>query len=111
MPLASLLLPPSLLAVAALIAWCLRPLGLDVGRPAAAAASWLALAFLGAAWFGSGGTPLELTAPSPLGVAGLPLVLRLDGVTVFLWVAALVPAGLLLTFQRRTAHQAAVSAL
>lgn len=109
MPLATLLLPPLVLVLAAAVGWGLERAGLDVGRPVAAGAAWLAGAALLAGWFASGRTPLDQS--TPLSVAGAPLVLRLDAVTVLFWLAVLLPAALLLTFQRRTSGQAAVAAL
>ncbi|HXM56957.1 MAG TPA: hypothetical protein VOB72_16270, partial [Candidatus Dormibacteraeota bacterium] len=109
MPLATLLLPPVLLALAAVAGWTLERAGVDAGRVPAAAAAWLGLAIVAAAWFGGGRAALEQT--TPLSVAGAVLVLRLDAVTVLFWLAVLAPAGLLLTFQRRSAGQAALAAL
>jgi len=106
---ALLLLPPALLALAAGAGWCLRPVAPHAGRPVTAAAAWLAIAALLGTWFGGGRAAQDLSAPLP--VAGLPLVLRVDALTVFLWLAVLTPAALLLTFQRRTASRAAVAAL
>ena len=53
MPLATalLLLPPAFLALAAVVGWCLRSVAPNAGRPAAAAAAWLALAVLTTDWF------------------------------------------------------------
>jgi formate hydrogenlyase subunit 3/multisubunit Na+/H+ antiporter MnhD subunit len=91
------LLPPALLAATGGLAWFLRPLGIEVARPAVAAAAWLALALLAGAWFGGGRGPQDVAAPFT--VAGAPLVLRIDALTVLLWFTVLVPAALLLTFQ------------
>jgi formate hydrogenlyase subunit 3/multisubunit Na+/H+ antiporter MnhD subunit len=109
MPLATLLLPPLVLVLAAAAAWGLERAGVDVGRPIAAGAAWAALAALTAGWFAGGRTPLDQS--TPLSAAGVPLVLRMDAVTVLFWLAVLLPVALLLTFQRRTSGQAAVSAL
>lgn len=109
MPLATLLLPPALLVAAAVAAWCLERAGLDGGRPTAAAAAWAALAVLLVGWFAAGRTPLD--QPTPVAIAGAPLILRLDAVTVLTWLSVLAPAALLLTFQRRSPGQAALAAL
>src|SRR6266545_1648186 len=109
MPLATLLMAPALLATAALVAWCLRLVAPAAGRPVTSAAAWAALVLGPATWFAGSGAPRELAAPFP--VAGVPLILRLDAVTVLAWTALLVPVALLLTFQRRTAAQAAIAAL
>jgi formate hydrogenlyase subunit 3/multisubunit Na+/H+ antiporter MnhD subunit len=104
-----LLLPPALLVLAAVLGWCLRSVAPDAGRPAAAAGSWLALVALVAAWFAGGRAAQDLTAA--FRVAGAPLVLRLDALTVYLWLVVLAPVALLLTFQRRSGVQAALAAL
>ena len=108
MPLATLLLPPALLVAASVLGWALERVGLDAGRPAAAAAAWAALAVLAGGWFAGGRTPLDQA--TPVAVAGAPLILRLDAVTVLFWLTVLAPAALLLTFQRRTSGQAAALA-
>src|SRR5215472_18420346 len=99
-----LLLPPGLMALAALVGWCLRPVAPDAGRPAAAVAAWLALAVLVVVWFAGARAAQDLAAGFP--IAGAPLVLRLDALTVLLWVVVLTPVALLLTFQRRSGEQA-----
>ena len=104
-----LLVPPALLVLAALLGMCLRAAAPDAGRPAAAGAAWLALAVLVAAWFGGGRPAQDLTAGFT--VAGAPLVVRVDALTVHLWLVVLTPVALLLTFQRRTGDQAALGAL
>jgi formate hydrogenlyase subunit 3/multisubunit Na+/H+ antiporter MnhD subunit len=109
MPLATLLLPPALLVAAAILGWCLERAGLDYGRPVVAAAAWTALAVLAGGWFAGGRTPLD--QPTPITLAGAPLILRLDAVTVLFWLSVLAPAALLLTFQRRSSGQAALAAL
>src|SRR5262245_58071594 len=109
MPLATLLLPPALLAVGAALAWGLGRIAPRGVRPAVAAAAWLALAALLAGWFAGGGTPLDLSTPLTAGVARL--VLRLDADVVLFEVAVLLAAAPLLTFQRRTPGQAAVAML
>jgi hypothetical protein len=63
MPLATLLLPPVLIAGAAAVGWGLGLAGLRAGRPVAAGAAWLALAVLVVGWFAGGRTPVELTTP------------------------------------------------
>src|SRR5689334_22696099 len=111
MPLATalLLLPPALLVLAAGAGWCLRLVAPDAGRPLAAAAAWAAIALLLVAWFAGGRAAQDLPRPFP--VAGEPLVLRVDVLTVYLGVVLLTPAALLLTFQRRSADEAAMAAL
>jgi formate hydrogenlyase subunit 3/multisubunit Na+/H+ antiporter MnhD subunit len=106
---ALLLLPPALLVVAAAAGWCLRRGAPGAGRPLAAAAAWLAIVLLLAAWFGGGRAAQDLAAPFP--IAGVPLVLRVDALTVYLWLVALTPAALLLTFQRRSGDEAALASL
>jgi formate hydrogenlyase subunit 3/multisubunit Na+/H+ antiporter MnhD subunit len=111
MPLATvfLLAPPVLLAAAGGLGWCLRPFAAGAGRVVAAGAAWLALAELAAAWFIGGRGPQDVAAPFT--VAGSPLLLRVDALTVLLWFVVLVPVALLLTFQRRAGEQAALAAL
>jgi hypothetical protein len=109
MPLATLLLPPVLLVASALVGWALERAGVDGGRPAGAAGAWAAIAVLAAGWFAAGRTPLEQSTGTT--IAGAPLILRFDAVTVLFWLAVLVPAALLLTFQRRSPGEAGMAAL
>jgi hypothetical protein len=104
-----LLVPPGLLALAAVVGWCAKSPAPEAGRLAAAAAAWVAIAVVLGAWFAGGRAGQDVT--TPLVIAGAPLVLRLDALTVYLWLVILTPAALLLTFQHRTAGQAALSAL
>jgi formate hydrogenlyase subunit 3/multisubunit Na+/H+ antiporter MnhD subunit len=106
---AFLLLPPALLVLAAAAGLCLWRDAPEAGRPLAAAAAWLAIVALLVAWFAGGRAAQDLTAPFP--IAGAPLVLRIDALTIYLWLAALTPVALLLTFQRRSGSEAALSAL
>src|SRR5262245_65078419 len=98
MLLATLLLPPALLAAGAALGGALGRLAPRAARPAAAAAAWLALAVLLGGWFAGGRTPLDVTTPVTAGVARL--VLRIDAVVVLFEVVVLVAAAPLLTFQR-----------
>src|SRR6266487_4749997 len=109
MPLAALLVPPALLAAAAALGWGLWRGGLDAGRPAAAIASWLAALVVAGAWFAGRRTPFEVATPITAGVA--PLALRMDAVVVVFQLVVLTGAALLLTFQRRSAPEAAAAAL
>src|SRR5215471_10006833 len=109
MPLASLVLPPVLLVVAALAGWVMGRAGVAGGRLAAAGGAWAAIAVLAVAWFATGRTPLEQSTGTT--IAGAPLILRFDAVTVLFWLAVLVPAALLLTFQRRSPGEAGMAAL
>lgn len=104
-----LLVPPGLLALAALAGWSWRSPARDAGRLPAAVAAWLAIAVVLGGWFAGGRAGQDVS--TPLVIAGAPLVLRLDALTVYLWLVVLTPAALLLTFQRRTANQAALAAL
>src|SRR2546429_7016456 len=109
MPLATLLLPPALLAAAAATSWGLGLAGVRAGRAVAAAAAWLALLVLAGGWFAAGRTPVELATPVTVGVARL--VLRLDAAVVLFELVTLVAVAPLLTFQRREAGEGALAAL
>src|SRR5438270_4248999 len=109
MPLASLLLPPGLLALAAALSLGLDVAGVHAGRLVCALAGWLALASLLVIWLGSGGTPVEVNGSS--GVGGAALALRLDAVAVVFELLVLLPFALLLTFQPRGEREAGVAAL
>ena len=109
MPVVALLLPPALLAAAAALGWGLGLTGRRSGRAVAAGAAWLALLMLTAAWFRGGRTLVEMTTAVTASVA--PLRFRVDAVTVLFQLAVLVPAALLLTFQRRSSYGAALAAL
>src|SRR2546430_7080662 len=108
MPLATLLLPPALLAAAAATSWGLGLAGVRAGRAVAAAAAWLALLVLAGGWFAAGRTPVELATPVTVGVARL--VLRLDAAVVLFELVTLVAVAPLLTFQRRGPGEAAAAA-
>lgn len=107
MPAATLLLPPALLALAALLTWGLGLAGVRAGRELCSAAAWLALAALAAIWIGSGRSLLEL---SPGGL-GIRLDLRLDAGAMAFAAFILVPVALQLTFQPRNWQEAGVAAL
>jgi hypothetical protein len=106
---ATLVLPPVLLAAAAVLSWGLGLADIQAGRAIVAAGAWLALLGLVATWFASGRAPVELTPP--VTVASAPLVLRLDAAVVLFELVVLVPVALLLTFQERGWHESATAAL
>jgi hypothetical protein len=98
-PAVALVAPPGLLLGGALAAWglgCVR----FPSRWIALAAGWLSLASLVVVWAARGGQTAEATPPFSSGP--IPLTLRLDAVSFAFGLAVLVPAALLLTFQRRT---------
>jgi formate hydrogenlyase subunit 3/multisubunit Na+/H+ antiporter MnhD subunit len=99
--------PPGVLVLGALVSWGLS--GLRVGRWPAVAGCWVALVALVAAWLAVGRQPTEVSPP--ISATVIPLVLRLDAVALAFGLAALVPLGLLLTFQERTGQEAAIAAL
>lgn len=109
MALATLLLPAAVLAVSAAFSRGADLAGVDLGRHIVAAAAWLALALLAGAWLASGRGLVEFAPGSTTAVA--PLRLRMDAVVVLFQVAVLVPAALLLTFQRRSSREAGIAAL
>jgi formate hydrogenlyase subunit 3/multisubunit Na+/H+ antiporter MnhD subunit len=109
MPLATLLLPPALLAVAGGLSWGLDLAGVRAGRHLVAGAAWLALLVLAGGWFAGGRTPVELATPVTAGVSRL--VLRLDAVVVLFELVALAGVTPLLTVQRRGPGEAGLAAL
>lgn len=109
MALASLLLPAAALALSAALSWGADLAGVSVGRHIVAAAAWLALAVLAGAWLANGRGLVEFAPGITTAVA--PLRLRMDAVVVLFQVAVLVPAALLLTFQRRSSREAAIAGL
>src|SRR5215467_7841939 len=109
MALATLLLPPALLVVAAALSWAAGLARLPVGRQVVATAAWLALAALAGAWLAAGRGSSEFAPGMTAGV--IPVRLRVDAVIVLFQMAVLVPAALLLTFQRRTPGEATIAAL
>lgn len=109
MALATLLLPAAPLAVSAALSWGAELAGVDLGRHIVAAAAWLALAVLAGAWLASGRGLIEFAPGITTAVA--PLRLRMDAVVFLFHIAVLVPAALLLTFQRRSTREAAIAAL
>lgn len=109
MPLASLLVPPGLLAAAAALSLVLGQAGVRAGRWICAAGAWLALLAVGLAWLAGARAAVEVSGPVVL--AGAPLTLRLDAVTTLFELVALLPLGLLLTFQARDWPEATAAAL
>ena len=109
MPAASLLVPPGLLAAAAVLTWALGLARVDIGRWPAAVGAWLALAALLVIWLRSGRGPLEFNLPWNVGAA--PLSLRLGPVAVGFGLLVLLPAAQLLTFQERGWRESGVAAL
>lgn len=106
---ASLLVPPALLAAAAVLTWGLGLAGVRVGRWLAAAGAWLSLAALLGIWGGSGRAILELNLSPTLGEA--PLSLRLGPVAAAFGLFVLLPSALLLTFQERSWQESGIAAL
>ena len=109
MALGTLLLPAAALAVSAALSWGADLAGVDVGRHIVAVAGWLALVVLAGAWLAAGRGLVEFAPGMTTAVA--PLRLRMDAVVVLFQMAVLVPAALLLTFQRRSSREAAIAAL
>lgn len=109
MAFAALFLPAAALAVSAALTWGADLAGVDVGRHIVAVAAWLALAVLAGLWL-AGGRGLVEFAPA-ITTAVAPVRLRMDAVVVLFQVAVLVPAALLLTFQRRSSREAAIATL
>lgn len=103
-----LLLPAILLVFAGLVTWFAGAAGVRVGRVAAAAGAWLALAALLALWVPAR-APVEFRGMA-LG-RGVQLGQRLDALDFAVALALLVPACLLLTFQRRGWQSAGAGAL
>jgi formate hydrogenlyase subunit 3/multisubunit Na+/H+ antiporter MnhD subunit len=109
MPAASVLAPPALLAAAAALGWALELAGARSTRLPAAVAAWLALGVLLAGWAATGRGTLELNLPGTL--AGAPLALRMDAISVAFGLVVLLPTAMLLTFQRRSAGEASLASL
>ena len=109
MALATLVLPPAVLVAAALLSWTAGLARLRIGPQIVAAAAWLALVVLVAAWLASGRGPSEFAPGVTASVTAVRL--RVDAVVVLFQVAVLVPAALLLTFQRRSSAEATIAAL
>ena len=109
MALATLLLPPALLVVAAALSWVAGLARLPAGRQVVATAAWLALAALAGAWLAAGRGSSEFAPGMTAGVT--PVRLRVDAVIVLFQMAVLLPAALLLTFQRRSSSEATRAAL
>ncbi|HZV52120.1 MAG TPA: hypothetical protein VFD49_20440 [Candidatus Dormibacteraeota bacterium] len=109
MPLAAMLAPPAILAVAAILSWSLGRAGAGAGRIVCVPAAWLATGVEIAGWWGGGRVPLELTVP--IGLAGAPLGLKLDGSIFVLQTITLLALALLVTFQPRDPGRAALASL
>lgn len=105
---AQLLLPAALPAAAALLTWTAGAAGLRLGRVPAAAAAWLTLALLAATWLPERSV-LELHGRQ-LG-SGSAFGLRLDALSFVFCLAVVMPAAMLLTFQRRGWRESGTAAL
>ncbi len=103
-----LLLPAALLTAGALVAWFAGAGGVELGRAAAASAAWASLLALVVLW-APRRAPLEFHGPALGG--GIPFGQRLDATGFALGLAVLLPACLLLTFQRRDWQPAGAAAL
>lgn len=103
-----LALPALVLGGAALVVWFAGAGGLRIGRPLVAASAWLALASLCLVWFAARGS-VELAGPQLL--PGARFTLRLDAVSFAFGLCVLLPAALLLTFQRRGWRESGAAAL
>ncbi|HEX6349089.1 MAG TPA: hypothetical protein VF160_06825 [Candidatus Dormibacteraeota bacterium] len=101
-------LPALVLGAAALLIWFAGAAGLRVGRPLAAAAGWLALASICLLWLPRRSLA-EWSGPSL--IPGARLILRLDAVSFAFALCVLIPAALLLTFQRRGWRESGAAAL
>jgi hypothetical protein len=109
MSLAAMLVPPALLAAAAILSWSLGHTGVGAGRVVCAPAAWLAAAVEAVAWWWGGRVPLELSLP--FGLAGAPLGVKLDGSIFALQMITLLALALLFTFQPRDPGRAALASL
>lgn len=104
-----LALPAALLAAAAVAAWFAGAAGLRlVARPLVAAAAWGALATHCLLWLPTR-NPIELFGP--VLIPGARVVLRLDAVSFAFGLSVLMPAAILLTFQRRGWRESGAAAL
>src|SRR2546430_16208685 len=110
MPPVLVLIPPALLAVAALACWGVGRADARGARVVAAAATWLAAAAVVVLWTLAGRQAVEFEA-AQVPLAGGPFGLRLDAVSTAFCLLVLVPLGLLLTFQRRTPFQCTLAEL
>jgi hypothetical protein len=108
MPSIALLAPVLLPLVAAGVITVFGLSGFNLGRIAAGAGAWAAVAALLAIWI-----PVRSTQELNLGQLGFgsAFALRIDGVAFAFGLMVLVPAALLLTLQRRTWQEATVGAL
>jgi hypothetical protein len=107
MPAAGVLAPLAILVAAAIICCCLALLGRGAPRVLSGAAGWLAIGAVVAFWALQRGVPADLQA----GVGAATLHLRADAVAVVFELMVLTPLALLLSFQRRSAGEAAVAGL
>ena len=103
------LAPSALLGAAAVLGWLLWLRGRNAARWVAAAAAWLALLVLVAGWAAAGRVTVELNLPGS--IAGAPLALRMDAISVAFGLVVLLPTALLFTFQPRSGGQASLAAL
>src|SRR5437879_230300 len=110
MPPVLVLVPPALIAAAAVACWGLGWADARGARIVAASAAWLAAVAVVVLWIVAGRQPVEFEA-AQLAPAGVPLGMRLDAVSTAFCLLVLVPLGLLLTFQRRTAFQCTLAVL
>jgi hypothetical protein len=100
--------PVALPAVAAILTWLLDQAGLRVSGYLCAAATWVGIVVLLAAWLPSRAI-VEIGGGS-LG-AGIQFGLRLDPVSLAYELFVLLPSAVLLTFQRLPAYRAALGGL
>src|SRR2546429_5360389 len=110
MPPAMVLVPPALLAVAAVACWGLQWTDARASRLVATSAAWLAAAAVVVIWTIAGRQPVEFEV-AQLTLAGVPVGMRLDAVSMAFALLVLVPLGPLLAFQRRTSWQCVLALL
>jgi len=103
-----LVAPFGLPAVAAILTWLLDRAGLRLGGYLCAAATWLAIGALLAAWLPARAIT-EIGGGAP--AAGIQYGLRLDPVSFAFELFVLIPSAVLLTFQPRPAYRAALAGL
>src|SRR5438270_5882524 len=110
MPPVLVLVPPALLAAAAVACWGLGWAPALAPRVVATSAAWVAAGAVVAIWAAAGRQPIEFEA-GQLTPAVVPLGIRLDAVSTAFGLLVLVPLGLLLAFQKRTWFQCALALL
>ena len=110
MPPALVLVPPALLAAAALACWGLGLARAPGARAVASAGAWLAAGAVVAIWSVGGRQQVEFEV-AQLAPAGVTFGMRLDAVSAAFGLLVLVPVGLLLAFQRRDPWQCGVGLL